>query len=1248
MSSPKKFTSLHSHSGFSTFDGLGYPQEHIDFILKNGMDSWCLTEHGHMNSFPHAWLYAQQLKKAGADFKLVPGCEFYVHPDLNSWRSDMEIAQDKRRKASLERAANKGKRSNVQIITDDEDDVMDVKVAAFDDESLDEEDKGLTVEKEEDSKSGRLSNPIHRRHHLVVLPKNSKGLETVFNLVSRGYKEGYYRFPRIDYGMLKEHAKGNLIASTACLAGPIAYDIFNLCNTYDRKELINFGPSLMEHPEFKKQAHIAVENVYEQLAWALGEENVYLELQFNRLPAQHLVNMAILKYAAATNRLNRLVVTADSHYPDPSSWREREIYRLLGYMKTDKRDVSPDDIPTYEQLKCDLFPKNADQMWEEVQFSLEKYAEYLDIDNVESVISAAIERTHEIVHDEISDLTVDTKMKLPSGDVPKDKTPDQFLSEMVQAGLKVRGVFDKPEYQNRVKYELEIISQKGFANYFITLAKIIRIAKANMLVGPGRGSAAGSLVVYALEITDVDPIRYDLSFERFLNPAREGYPDIDVDVSDRERMLELLREEYGDESIIAISNYNTFKIKNLTKDLSRLYGIDFQEVNTAMKGLEDNVFVGLRKDGVDVENKAQYPISIAEARKYHKPFDDLLRRTPQMETSLLSLAKQITALGRHAGGVIICDRVLERMPVISAKPTKSGGPRVLQTPWTEGATNKHLEVFGWIKYDLLALKTLRYFERTIRRILQSQGNAEPTFSQINEWYRDNLAPGSVPELPEVFENVYHKGRFPGIFQCTSTPAQKFFQGCQPNSVEEFTALTSIFRPGPLAANVDKIYQNAKNNPTKIDYKHPLIKKVLEPTYGCIVYQEQLMKLCEVVAGFPSNETDTVRRNILKRSASKAGKQSEELKQMRDQFVSGSVGNGVDKNVANELWDNIVYFAGYGFNKSHALSYAFISYQCAYLFTKYPFEWCAAILDESADDIKETTSIQSEVKKSGLLIGNVDINKSMGFEWTFESQNKTLFPSLQSVKGIGAGAIAEIVEIKAQMARPFRTVEDVLFDESGKWRWSKFNKACMEALIMTRGLKSLDDVGSGREWHKWSLIHKCVVENWEQLRKVLKKNTEKCGAPLLRNLNMEHKEIPEFKRGDMIAAAMKYLGTVPDDLILSPKNRKYVENNSLWSVDRVVEAYHQLKEMGEADDPNCPLEETAWFMVQDVTVKKSKNGKEYLLVMVMGPKGYTHRMYMWNYKKDKDHKPEVWQPYCAKITVDSFGLKCWPSDLRTFD
>ena len=1174
---PQKFSGLHSHSGFSTFDGLGYPNEHMDFCVENGLDSWSLTDHGHMNAFGYAYLYSKKMQEKGLNLKFIPGCEMYVHPDLNLWKAEYELRKAQKRgdASAIKKFMEDRERLATRIEADDE--ILDIDIA----------EASLTVENEEETKSGKFYDPIKRRHHLVVLPKTSIGLQRLFGLVSRGYLDGFYRFPRVDYAMIKEAAKGgHLMISTACLGGPLAYEVFR---HLQQVEFDNLNSDLLSDQALMEKVMLGVGNVYEQLVDSVGQQNVCLELQFNKLNAQHLVNRAIIEFANRSNLQDKLIVTCDSHYARPEHWKEREIYRKLGWLNYS--DYDPSALPqSRDDLKCELYPKNAKQVWETYNETTTGMSFYDD-----DAVFQAIERTHDIAHDVIGDIHPDCSMKLPSYVIPKSKTANQALFEMCKAALAEKGLEENREYVERTISELKVIKDKKFSEYFLTMKKIIDVAWKKQLVGPGRGSGAGSLVNYLLGITNIDPIEYNLLFERFLDPLRTEYPDIDTDVSDRDDLIDQLREEFGSENVVPISNYNTFKIKSLIKDVARFYGVEFKEVNSALATLERDVASGRRSNS---DEESGFDITLKEALSYSKRTREFLEKYPDILEPINVLFKQNKSLGRHAGGVIVSEHIPERMPLIMARGE-------VQTPWIEGMTAKHLETFGWVKFDLLGLETLRMIENAIKLILIKSGNLEPDFNDIKAWYQENMDPKKMDlDDQRVYENVYHSGRFVGIFQCTQKGAQRLFQKAQPESIIDIATLTSIYRPGPLSAKVDRIYINAKRNPETVDYGHALIKQVLEPSYGCIVFQEQAMALCNVVAGIPKLELNKIRKMMKPGGAS--GENVTKARALRQRFINGAVDNGVPENTAKDLYEKILYFAGYGFNASHAVSYAMNSYYCAWLLTYHEKEWLTAYLEAVSSNPKKLSKALSEVKSLGYDVSRVDVNKSDRM-WVC-TDDKVLVPSFSSCKGIGDAAVKEILE-----KRPYSNVVDLLWNEDGSWKHSKLNKRAMSVLIQ---LRAFDSVDWSQHFSSYKHFHEVVIDNWNSLKKSTKKDPYR-GQNFLKEKLLEEPSSPEWTMEELACNSMNLLGTINVEMLLPTQ---------------LLEKLHE-REVRSIDDWSA--EDIYWMLCLKTIPKKTKHGKHYLLVEVLGTSGKKHRIFCWNAPEGSSLKP--YSVIAAQLQNGDFGF-----------
>ena len=862
---PKNFFGLHAHTGFSLNDGLGMPMEHFKFVLENGGDGLAITEHGHANSFVYAYLAEKELNKKGNAFKYVKGIEFYIHPDLKQWKIDYELNKEKKK--------------------------LDKKNKTEEDETGEAETTG-TVEDESQSKSNKIKNPLNRRSHLVVLAKTSKGLQNLFSLVSRGYRDGFYRFPRIDYALLKEFGE-DLIISTACAGGNTANDIYQEFPGIDFNDLKS---SLLDDKIKYENIMRRLENTVDRCVDAVGKENFFLELQFNKLNAQHLLNKCLIDLSKKTGV--KLITTGDSHYARPEYWKDRELYKKLGFIKFNNLELG--QLPqSVDELKCELYPKNAEQIWKAYKDTTKEYDFYDD-----DLVCDSIELTHDIAYKLIGDPQPFTDVKLPSWVVPADKTPFKALVEACREGLIARGLQHKPEYVERLKEELGVIKEKNFSSYFLTMKEIIDIARKEVLVNFGRGSSAGSLVCYVLYITNIDPIKYGLLFSRFLNKFRSGWPDIDSDFSDRDKVVNLLKEKYGDENVLYISNYNLFRVKSLVKDIAKFCDIPFEEVNYATKFLDRDVVAGSLKE----TNEKNTNPTFKEALKYCPTFKDFIDKNPIVAEHVEVLFRQLRTIGCHAGGVIIADNICNKMPVIKSKGK-------LQTPWCESGTQTHLESMGWVKFDLLGIETLKVIERTIELILQRhKGIKNPTFNHIKNWFEKNLDPNVIDlNDQKVYENVYHQGNWGNIFQFAETPVQKFCGRAKPRSILDIAIITSIFRPSALKADVDKIYIENKNNPENIKYDHPLIKSILEPTFNCLILQEDVMKIANVVGNIPLDECDNLRRLISKKPE-KGSEMEKQVLSLENKFIDGAVNNGVPRSASNELWKKMVFFSGYGFNK----------------------------------------------------------------------------------------------------------------------------------------------------------------------------------------------------------------------------------------------------------------------------------------------------------------------------------------------
>ena len=1117
-----KFVGLHAHSvAGSIFDAIGYPQAHMDFCYENGGEALALTDHGNMNGLAYQVLHAKKMQAEGKEFKPIFGCEAYFIPSIEEWQEEYTKAMEDKKRA---RAVKKDAAS------------------------------GATVEDEGASK--KTQDILRRRRHMVLLAQNQTGLNNLFKLVSESYKaENFYRYPRIDYALLEKYNEG-IIAASACLGGVYAG------NYWENRE---------EGPEAVLSA---MRETTKRMVDIFGDR-WYAEIQWNNIKEQHELNQYVIQVAQELGV--RLITTADSHYPNPTAWKDRELYKRLGWLGKGKPSWADEEsqLPEgVEEIGYELYPKNGDQIWE----SYKQYSDSMGFSYDDDTIMESIEETHRIAFDRIESFLPDNTVRLPEFVVPAGFTATQALVNYALEGLKDRGLHENKEYVDRLKHELNVIDERGFSKYFLTMKSIVDVATGMMLTGPGRGSAAGSLVAYVLGITQVDPIKYDLLFSRFLRSDASDYPDIDYDVSDSMALKEKLVEMWGEDCVAPISNWNTLQLKSLIKDISKLYNIPFTEANTVTSiMIREATPEAKRKHGIKA---GVYAPTWEEVMEFSPTLRTYLNKYPQVKTHVEGLVGQVRSCSRHAGGVVIAENLDKNMPLIN-----SGGVR--QAPWAEGQNVRHLEPMGFIKFDLLGLSTLKMMEGCIEHILRRHhGIEEPTFAQIRDYYEENLHPDRMDmNNPEIYENIFHKGKWAGVFQFTEQGAQQFCVRAKPDNIIDVSAITSIFRPGPLSAGVDADYVEAKNHPQRISYLSDEAREITEETFGFLIFQEQIALLAHKLGGLTLDEGNMLRKVLTKKGTGK-GSVKEKL---RKKFIKGCVHNNIDRDEAQSLWDKFEFFSGYGFNKSHAVSYSIISYQCAWLFNYYPAEWMAAFLDKEPESRKEKAI--NIAKQFGFKIAPLDVNKS-GTVWEISEDGKTLIQPLTSIKGLGMAAIEQLLA-----HRPVNTAEELLFNEN--ITYSKLNKKSLDALCRGGALDNIvDDRFTGRK-HFWSA---CVVDR--------PKNLKKLGE----NIELYRPE-GDFTEEEIIQFKSELTGVFPINLVISPD-----------TVQRLQEKY--IPPISEFDEDL----QVCWFIPRKIVPRKTKNGKAYWILEVIDSNNQLTKIRCWGIRPEKD-RVHLNRPYMAKLKYD---------------
>lgn len=793
-----------------------------------------------------------------------------------------------------------------------------------------------------------------RYHHLVLLAENDIGYANLVKIVSRGFTEGFYYKPRVDYDVLEKYHEG-IIALSACLAGSIP--------SFLRRGL---------YEEAKQEAY--------RLQGIFGENNFFLELQDHGIPDQKTVNQGLLRLHQETGI--DLVATNDVHYIYDS---DVEAHDILLCIQTGKK-VSDTDRMRYEGGQYYL--KSAEEM--EALFPYAKEA----IENTHKIA----ERCH--VEIEFGDY------KLPHFDVPEGETSESYLRKLCKEGLYKRYPKEQAEQlEERLNYELDTISTMGFVDYFLIVWDFIKYAKDHGIpVGPGRGSAAGSLVAYSLNITDlIDPIKYNLLFERFLNPERVTMPDIDIDFcyERRQEVIDYVTRKYGADHVVQIVTFGTMSARMVIRDVGRVLDLPYAYVDSVAKAIP-----------------MELGITIAKAMKMN-PELRTMYETDDSAKKLIDMAMRLEGLPRHtsvhAAGVVISPK-----PVDEFVPLSRASDGNITTQYTMVT----LEELGLLKMDFLGLRTLTVIQNAIHG----------AFDVHDIDYNDK----------EVFDMI-SSGHTEGVFQLESAGMKNFMKELKPHSMEDIIAGISLYRPGPM--DFIPKYIEGKNNQDNIQYDCKELEPILAPTYGCIVYQEQVMQIVRDLAGYSYGRSDQVRRAMSKKKADVMEKEKNYFIYGNEEIgVEGCIKRGIPEEVAIIIFDDMTDFAKYAFNKSHAAAYAVVSYQTAYLKCHYPVDFMAALMTSFMEHTGKITEYIMNCRKMGIEILPPDINEG---EYRFTPYEGNIRYGLAAIKGVGRPVIDEIVA-ERELGGRYRSLKDFCMRLSGK----SVNKRTVESFIKSGALDSL--------------------------------------------------------------------------------------------------------------------------------------------------------------------------------------------------
>jgi len=788
-------------------------------------------------------------------------------------------------------------------------------------------------------------------NHLILLAQNQIGYKNLMKLVTIGYLEGFYYRPRIDMELIEKYSDG-LICLSGCLKGEI--------------------PEKMLKGDYEGAKNAAIK--YSEIF----NDRFYLEVQ-NHGIAEEIANIENMKKLSGELSLP-LVCTNDAHYSKKDHWEAHDIHICLGTGK-DRNDPNRLRYATPE-----FYFKTQDEM----------YKLFKDV-------PGAIENTRKIA--ESIDFQINTGgYHLPNFPIPKNgnsDNPDEYLKSLVISGAESLYSEITPKIQNQIKHELDIIESMGFAGYFLITADFVKYAKNNKIpVGPGRGSAAGSLVSYSLGITDIDPLKHNLLFERFLNPDRISMPDIDIDfcIERRGEVIDYIKTQYGEKSVSQIITFGSMKAKQVIRDVGRVMGYTFSEVDRLAKTIPDELNITLKD-------------SIKKSPEFRKMSDNEFKELVEHSLVLEGMNRHASI---HAAGVVIAPgKLTDFVPLYKS----SSGDITTQYDM------KGLEDLGLLKMDFLGLRNLTVINKTID-LIELKGEK----IQI-----ENIA----MDEPTVYE-LFSNGLTIGVFQFESSGMREFLKKLVPTTIEDLIAMNALYRPGPMS-NIDD-FISRKHGEKIITYTHKSLEPILEETYGIIVYQEQVMQIAHDIAGFSLSEADIMRRAM--------GKKDKKLMdKLSVKFISGAQEKGISKKKSEEIYALIEKFAQYGFNKSHSTAYAYIAYQTAWLKTFHPAEFMAANLTSEMSSIDRIVTLISECKKLNIEVKPPDINVS--FTQFYPINSKTISYGLNAIKNVGEKALENIIENRKEVG-PFESI----FEFCSRVDQQKVNKRVLESLVKSGSMDSL--------------------------------------------------------------------------------------------------------------------------------------------------------------------------------------------------
>ena len=936
-----------------------------------------------------------------------------------------------------------------------------------------------------------------RYHHLVLLAENNTGYQNLIKIVSIGFLEGFYYKPRIDYEILEQYHEG-IIALSACLGGEVAG---NLRRGFYAEA---------------KEAALKYRRIF-------GEDNFFLELQDHGIPEQKTVNQGLIRMSQDTGI--KLVATNDVHY---TYAEDADPHDILLCIQTQKK-VNEENRMRYEGGQYYL--KSPEEMYSVFPYAKE-----------------ALEQTCEIAKRCNVTITFG-EYKLPVYPVPAPYSAFEYLTLLCREGLKNRYPEVSKGLWDRLDYELETIKNMGFVDYFLITWDFIKYAKDNdIMVGPGRGSAAGSIVSYALEITDIDPIRYNLLFERFLNPERLTMPDIDIDFcfERRQEVIDYVTKKYGNDKVVQIVTFGTMAARAVIRDVGRALDLPYAQVDTVAKMIPTEI-----------------GITIEKALKSNPDLNKLYEGDPDVKY-LIDMSKRLEGLPRHtsmhaAGVVIGKESIMEYVPLSRS----SDDSVTTQFPMTT------LEELGLLKMDFLGLRTLTVIQNAVALVNKNRDAANKfDIQQID--YSDI----------KVYELI-SSAKTEGVFQLESSGMKSFMKELKPRTLEDIIAGIALYRPGPM--DFIPKYVKGKNESGKISYECPQLEPILSPTYGCIVYQEQVMQIVRDLAGYSYGRSDLVRRAMSKKKEAVMIKERQTFVHGNaEEGVPGCVKNGIPEAVANHIFDEMMDFAKYAFNKSHAAAYAVISYETAYLKCYYPVEFMAALMTSVIDNPGKVSEYIYTCRQMDIQILPPDINEG---DAVFTVSNGAIRYALSAIKGVGRPVIQAIVQERDENG-PYLSLKDFAARLSGK----EVNKRTVESFIKAGVFSNLHPNRRQLMMSYIQIIDQLAADKKKSLTGQMTL-FDIAGEEELKDYEMSMPEVSEYSKDQLLALEKEVLGIYVSGHPLEEYEERIRKNATAYSNDFQID-----EEIGrpKAEDGNMEL---IGGMITGKTVKSTRNNSMMAFLML---------------------------------------------------